>query len=1116
MRVSVLRRLIAASVIVYTIAGVWVFSSTHQTDSNFVIPTLAVLGNIWVSPTAIPDTSVVVAHEDTALSLNVQPVSAEVNPAVSSPQAVVAVATTYTAPTEIIASTVETITQQPQPIIAHNSETVTVLDTTYQTTTENLQSAAAPEITIVTGASNPPPNAVTPVFEGGGRMLVNTNAPVIAVDNVCSLIEAIENANADSAVHSDCPAGLGTDTIRLVPDSVHTLTIVHNTTDGANGLPSITSPIIIEGDGATIERYEASLEPPPLFYRLFHIAVTGSLTLNNITLRRGRIDGGYGAGIYNAGSLTLNNATVKENHFYDEAIGYGTGIYNTGTLTLNSSTVTENRATHGSDGVGIYNTGTLTLNSSTISHNRIYEEGTGDGIYNTGILTVANSTITSNVGGIHSTGSTTIMNTHISRNGGGFSNRGTATISDSVFERNTVRGSGGAIHNSGTLAITNTTFTSNGARFNGGGILNGRNASLTIRDSLLQSNSTYLDDGGALYSSGILHIENTTIDGSDGFGGGNIVVYGETSIVNSHITNNQSRGDVKGAAIEIGGTANVTLSQVTISNNSYFYGAAVNYSGTGLLTIENSIVSSNRARLDSAAIYVGYGGNVVITNTTIYDNSSERGASRALYVLSGTAAIEFSTIVQNGIDAIMVDGSSIVSVHNTIIVDGNCIGTNINATGINFTTTNCATYDHAFVTVTAEQLDLQPLADNGGAVETVMPGANSVALNAATCTLSDGTLLTVDARGEARPQGNGCEAGAVEVAFSCADCVDIQAPVTTIILTPAEPDGWNGWYITPVVVSLTAEDNPSGSGVATIEWSIDGGQTWQLFTDARMLSSTGETTVLARATDNAGNVEAPPVANVIRVDTIAPTIDITTDRTSYTRLDDVLISISAADTGSGVASVSAEFNGLAMTDGSIVNLSEFATGVITYSATVTDNAGWTATDTGQIEIVVTLDRLLALVDYLWEQGFITNQGIYNSLRQKIEGAIDAEERGQPHVVLNKLTALLHETQAQAGQHIAAEAAQLLEQDVMVVMLDYDDATAISSANEMLNPLLLTPMPHVEIVTTEITEITPIVTETVADVSATPEPTATTIPTNEPTLEVTDVPTAEPTAIATPE
>ena len=42
---------------------------------------------------------------------------------------------------------------------------------------------------------------------------LQTRVPDVSADEKCSLIEAIENANADSAVHSDCLAGVGADTI---------------------------------------------------------------------------------------------------------------------------------------------------------------------------------------------------------------------------------------------------------------------------------------------------------------------------------------------------------------------------------------------------------------------------------------------------------------------------------------------------------------------------------------------------------------------------------------------------------------------------------------------------------------------------------------------------------------------------------------------------------------------------------------------------------------------------------------------------------------------------------------------------------------------------------------
>ena len=52
---------------------------------------------------------------------------------------------------------------------------------------------------------------------------VNTNIPKINPDGLCSLIEAIVNANDDAATHADCAAGSGADVIELAPASIHTV-----------------------------------------------------------------------------------------------------------------------------------------------------------------------------------------------------------------------------------------------------------------------------------------------------------------------------------------------------------------------------------------------------------------------------------------------------------------------------------------------------------------------------------------------------------------------------------------------------------------------------------------------------------------------------------------------------------------------------------------------------------------------------------------------------------------------------------------------------------------------------------------------------------------------------
>src|SRR5262245_5702932 len=120
----------------------------------------------------------------------------------------------------------------------------------------------------------------------------------------------------------------GGGTIVLNKGATYDLTIVDNTWYGPNGLPAITSPITIEGNGATIQR------DPTALLRFFYVSGgpgvagglsggVGSLTLENLTLAGGRQEGGnsnlggggLGAGgaIFNQGTLILNGDTLEQN-----------------------------------------------------------------------------------------------------------------------------------------------------------------------------------------------------------------------------------------------------------------------------------------------------------------------------------------------------------------------------------------------------------------------------------------------------------------------------------------------------------------------------------------------------------------------------------------------------------------------------------------------------------------------------------------------------------------------------------------------------------------------------------------------------------------------------------
>jgi uncharacterized lipoprotein YddW (UPF0748 family) len=104
--------------------------------------------------------------------------------------------------------------------------------------------------------------------------------------------------------------------------------------------------------------------------------------------------------------------------------------------------------------------------------------------------------------------------------------------------------------------------------------------------------------------------------------------------------------------------------------------------------------------------------------------------------------------------------------------------------------------------------------------------------------------------------------------------VESVAPVTTTRITPATPNGANGWYKNAVTVTLGASDNCSG--VARTEFSTDGGMTWTPYVRVLQITSDGVTTVHYRSVDNAGNVEAARSLTV-RIDQSAPTVSLSAD-----------------------------------------------------------------------------------------------------------------------------------------------------------------------------------------------------------------------------------------------
>ncbi|HUF38549.1 MAG TPA: choice-of-anchor Q domain-containing protein [Anaerolineales bacterium] len=543
-------------------------------------------------------------------------------------------------------------------------------------------------------------------------------------DSFCSLIEALDNANTDSDTSGgDCPAGAGPDTIVLAAASTYTLSAAHNTTDGPNGLPSITSVVTIEGGGSTLARSAAGGTPE---FRILHVSASGNLTLNAMTVQNGYLVSQGGGGILiQGGVLTLNASTVQGNSVENTQ---GGGIANVdGAAALYDSFVMDNavlNATGTSNGGGLANRAvngdaSLSLDNTEVVGNSAGRSG--GGVFNvaasdrTATLTIENSLVSGNTadqaaGGIWSTRSgptgytILVVIDH-------------STIRDNVTPNSTgMVGGGGIINNYGEMLITHSLIEGNlavtGAAF-GGGVINAF-GTLMITHSTISGNEVHLDqvanfDGGGPLSGG---------------GGGLVNSDGTMTVVNTTISGNVVTGGGSGGGIL----------------NAQFFGVAPS--------------------------------NVVLINTTVSENRVDAvPTARALEVGSGETY--FGTNSGGGLSGVNFSGGMSITYYlqNTIIAGNfapdltNCdsaAGVDYVSNGHNLEDGDSCNLNQPTDLVNTDPL-LGPLQDNGGPTWTHALLAGSPAVDAADdAVCSAPPVGGTDQRGVARPSGPACDIGAFE------------------------------------------------------------------------------------------------------------------------------------------------------------------------------------------------------------------------------------------------------------------------------------------------------------------------------------------------------------------
>jgi beta-glucanase (GH16 family) len=264
----------------------------------------------------------------------------------------------------------------------------------------------------------------------------------------------------------------------------------------------------------------------------------------------------------------------------------------------------------------------------------------------------------------------------------------------------------------------------------GGGILN--NGVLGL-DRVVVTDNTENSAGPANFAfggGGIYNGDGATLDLTD-------------STVSDNATANQPGGGVFGF---FNSTINITRS--TISGN---VGGDV---AGGLRSLGNSTVVNSTFSGNTSTAWHGGGifhtdGQLTVTNSTFTGNISPAGTASGILVATfgAPANMTLTNSVMEGFGgsfACAIEGggaATITSGGSNVISDGSC-----NPNG----TTDQSNTDAL----------LGPLADNGGPTLTHALGAGSPAIDAADA----GVCPAVDQRGVARPQGAGCDVGAVETA----------------------------------------------------------------------------------------------------------------------------------------------------------------------------------------------------------------------------------------------------------------------------------------------------------------------------------------------------------------
>jgi CSLREA domain-containing protein len=613
--------------------------------------------------------------------------------------------------------------------------------------------------------------AVAPAAASAATINVTTTSDTVANDMQCSLREAVNTANSNTLTNAQgCTKGDAT-----APDTI-VLGAGNYALGGASGDDSNASGDVDVSDSSTGGLTIQGLSPAQTTItavagdRALHL-LGGTLVLQNLTVTGGTPPGGDGTGdggamkvnASAANSLSLQATTVNGGH----ATGNGGGIYagTAATLSLAASTVSGSTAAGSNGGGGIEALGALTLTGSSVDANQATAAlGTAAG---GGIYAGPGAAVTASI-----TDSTVSGNSSLHSDGGGiYRSNGNLSLANSTVSGNHANeGGGGGVFfdNFGspanTLLLSGSSINGNTALDSGGGVaVQDAPASVSLSSSSLTGNGLTAPASA------------DTLEGAGLFSRSHSNTIADTTVSGNTMTPNGSNDLGEGAGIMLfdnAGAASNLIRNSAIGGNGApaasfnVFGAGLwneNNVGSSTTKIVNSTFSGNQATT-GGGIWNQAGSVQLVQDTLGGDTASPTG--QEVFVNGPGPTLSSHASIIDSTTSACAGGTPVTSLDYNLERGSGCVGLN-QANDLHNTDPQLGAFSM-----------------NGGSSPTMALPSTSPAIDrvpAASCTDENGSLLTVDQRGQPRPAGAACDVGAYE----------FQPPAPEIPLSPPTSSGTN-------------------------------------------------------------------------------------------------------------------------------------------------------------------------------------------------------------------------------------------------------------------------------------------------------------------------------------